>query len=233
PFETLIGPAWKRGTRGGNHRRDAEGGREGRTGHRRIGWGRGATKGINHRVGDPIPVGRWVGEESGGEGGWSPPGMTPVRYLDQLGLLRPRTIVVHAVCVDDDDVLLLSERGVSVCLCPRSNLRTGVGPPPVRKLVAAGVHTALGTDSLASNGDLDLRKEMAALSGVAPDLPSSAILRMATLGGARALGFDHRIGSLEPGKEARLIAITAKAGTIPNPEAFIVTPDERQDVTHL
>jgi 5-methylthioadenosine/S-adenosylhomocysteine deaminase len=86
---------------------------------------------------------------------------------------------------------------------------------------------------LASNSDLDLRKEMVALSGVAPDLPPSVILRMATLGGARALGLDHRIGSFELGKEARLIAITAGAGTIHDPEAFVLTPDEHQHVTHL
>ena len=167
------------------------------------------------------------------EKGWRTPGMTPGRYLDHLGLLRPGTIVVHAVCVDDKDIFLLQERRVSVCLCPRSNLRTGVGPPPVEKFIKAGVRIALGTDSLASNTDLDLRNEMVMLSQIVPTLPPSAILRMATLGGARALGLDHRIGSLERGKEARLIAIRVETGTISDPEAFVISPAEDQTVICL
>jgi cytosine/adenosine deaminase-related metal-dependent hydrolase len=167
------------------------------------------------------------------EKGWYPPGMTPVRYLDHLGLLRPGTIIVHAVWVDDHDIFLLRERQVSVCLCPRSNLRTGVGPPPVEKFVKAGVQVALGTDSLASNTDLDLRNEMVVISQIVPALPLSVILRMATLGGARALGLDHRIGSLERGKEARLIAVRAEKGAILEPETFIISSPEDQTVIHL
>jgi 5-methylthioadenosine/S-adenosylhomocysteine deaminase len=164
-----------------------------------------------------------------GGGGWAPPGVSPVRYVAQAGALGPTTLAVHAVQVDGDDIALLAASGAAVAHCPRSNLRLRCGAAPVAALRREGVTVALGTDSLASNEDLDLFAEMraalavsggrrpgpAAAGGTQPAGPGAAglpltsteVLRMATLDGARALGWDHLVGSLEVGKQADIIAV--------------------------
>ena len=91
--------------------------------------------------------------------------------------------------------------------CPRSNQRLGVGTAPIPKLLSAGVPVALGTDSLASSPDLDMFAEMAALVDQHQGLAPAAVLRMATLNGAHALGLDDRLGSIEPGKLAALLVV--------------------------
>jgi 5-methylthioadenosine/S-adenosylhomocysteine deaminase len=140
-------------------------------------------------------------------------GMRPLARLDQLGLVTERLIAVHAVHLAPEEVALLAERGASVAHCPSSNLKLASGFAPVAALLAAGVNVALGTDGAASNDRLDIMEEMrlAALlaKGVAADataLPAWRALECATLGGARALGLDARIGSLAPGKEADIAA---------------------------
>jgi len=112
------------------------------------------------------------------------------------------------------DIALLAKTGAHVVHCPQSNLKLASGACPVTRLLAAGVNVALGTDSAASNNGLNLFQEMksAALlakltSGDATALPAHQVLEMATLGGARALGIDDRVGSLEPGKRADMIAV--------------------------
>ena len=138
---------------------------------------------------------------------WTPPGVSPVRYLDDLGFLDDRTLAVHVVHVDESDIVILRRRGTPVCLCPRSNARLNVGRAPARKLFDAGLTVALGTDSLASNEDLNMFSEMRALRDQNPDLTPEQIVRAATLNGAVALGLEAELGSLDAGKSARLIGV--------------------------
>ena len=140
-------------------------------------------------------------------------GQRPLERLDRLGLVTERLIAVHSVHLSDADIAVLGQRGASVAHCPASNLKLGSGIAPIARLVAAGVNIGIGTDGAASNDRLDMVSEMrlAALlaKGVAHDaraLPAPAALEAATLGGARALGLERRIGSIEAGKEADLAA---------------------------
>ncbi|MBI2952315.1 amidohydrolase family protein [bacterium] len=141
---------------------------------------------------------------------WSPPGVSPVRYLDGLGFLDDRTLCVHVVHVDAEDIAVLRKRETPVCLCPRSNARLSVGRAPARRLFDAGLTVALGTDSLASSEDLDMFAEMRALRDQNPGLSQEEIVRAATLNGAIALGLERDLGSLAPGKSARFIGVKVK-----------------------
>jgi len=142
-----------------------------------------------------------------------PAGLSPIEYLDRLGALSGDTLAVHCVQLSRADRSKLQQRGASVVTCPRSNRRLGVGSAPVPELMAAGVPVALGTDSLASAPDLDLLAEMVALREEHPALAPLAILRMATLNGATALGLAGRFGSIEPGKSDRLVVVPLAAET--------------------
>jgi 5-methylthioadenosine/S-adenosylhomocysteine deaminase len=141
-------------------------------------------------------------------------GQRPLARLDRLGLVNDRLIAVHMTQLTDADIALCAERGVSVAHSPESNLKLASGFCPVAKLLAAGVNLAIGTDGAASNNDLDMFGEMrsAALlakgvSGDASALDAFATLRAATLGGAKALGFDQLVGSIEAGKQADLVCV--------------------------
>jgi len=140
-------------------------------------------------------------------------GARPLARLARLGLVTERLIAVHAVHLERGEIALLAERGSSVAHCPASNLKLASGFAPVAAMLAAGVNLGIGTDGAASNNRLDMCAEtrLAALlaKAVAEDataLPAAAALEAATLGGARALGLDRRIGSIEEGKEADLAA---------------------------
>ena len=170
----------------------------------------------------------WTGQR------WRPPHQRPLQYVAQTGALGPETLVVHAVELDDDDIAALAASEAVVAHCPRSNQRLQCGIAPVAEMMAAGVTVGLGTDSLASNDSLDMFAEMrAALAAsraraafgaraggratvsasaeAAPTAPLAltpeTVLRMATLDGARAVGWDRLVGSLEPGKLADIIAV--------------------------
>ena len=141
-------------------------------------------------------------------------GCRPLARLEGLGLLSPRFQAVHMTQVAPEDLELLVRNQAQVLHCPSSNLKLAAGFCPVRTLGAAGINVALGTDGAASNNALDLFAEMrlAALlakgsSGDPTALSAHAAVRMATLGGAEALGLTERIGSLEPGKDADMIAV--------------------------
>jgi 5-methylthioadenosine/S-adenosylhomocysteine deaminase len=171
---------------------------------------------------------------------WSPPGVSPVSFLERADALGPEMLAVHCVQLERDDVNILAGSGAAVAHCPRSNTRLQCGAAPIAELRAAGVLTGLGTDSLASNDSLDLFAEMraaieasraraaAALGGrsgaasrTAADpfasasawgdspeaLDEETVLRMATLEGAAALGLADRLGSLEQGKQADIVAV--------------------------
>lgn len=141
-------------------------------------------------------------------------GMREIARLDRLGLVNSQLIAVHMTQLSDAEIALCAERGVSVVHCPESNLKLASGFCPVERLRRAGVRLALGTDGAASNNDLDMFGEMrtAALlaKGVASDasaLDAPQALRMATLGGAEAMGLGDLVGSVEVGKDADLICV--------------------------
>ena len=141
-------------------------------------------------------------------------GVRPLARLDRIGLLSPRLMAVHVTQITDDEIGRLAEAGVHVIHCPESNLKLASGFCPAARLAAAGINLALGTDGAASNNDLDMLGEMRsaallakAVAGDASALPAARVLRMATLGGARALGLEEQIGSLAPGKAADLAAV--------------------------
>ena len=141
-------------------------------------------------------------------------GQRPLARLDRLGLVNDRLIAVHMTQLTDAEIALCAARGVSVVHCPESNLKLASGFSPVAKLQRAGVNLAIGTDGAASNNDLDMFGETrsAALlaKAVADDaaaFDAASALHAATLGGARALGFDHLVGSIEPGKQADLACV--------------------------
>jgi 5-methylthioadenosine/S-adenosylhomocysteine deaminase len=169
-------------------------------------------------------------------------GMRPVERLDKLGLLSPRLMAVHMTDLSEDDIERVKATGTHVIHCPESNLKLASGFCPVERLRKAGINLALGTDGAASNNDLDMIGEMhtAALlgKGVAREasaLPAAAVLEMATLGGARALGLEQLTGSLVTGKQADMIAIDLAAlETQPlfDPVAQVVYAASRAQVTH-
>lgn len=100
--------------------------------------------------------------------GWSPPGLTPVRWLDSLGVLGPKALLVHCTLTQPDDLALVAERGASICICPRSNLHITGRLPDVPAMFAHGVRVLVGTDSLASCPDLDVRNEVEVLRDAFP-----------------------------------------------------------------
>jgi aminodeoxyfutalosine deaminase len=174
---------------------------------------------------------RFLAQGDGGWGGFlerrglghvafAAPGTSPVRYLEDAGALRGGLVAAHCVQVDQDDRELLARRGVYVAVCPRSNLALGVGVPPVPELLRAGVRLCLGTDSLASVPSLDLSADMAALQREFPALDPVVIVRMATQGGAEALGLRD-LGTLTPGKQAALAFAPARRPPH-DPWAFLV-----------
>lgn len=141
-------------------------------------------------------------------------GRRPLARLEELGLVTPALIGVHATQLVAEEIDALARAGASIVHCPRSNLKLASGACPVAALLAAGVNVALGTDGAASNNSLDLWSEIdcAALLAklVANDataVPAATALRMATINGARALGLESEIGSIETGKAADVICI--------------------------
>lgn len=142
-------------------------------------------------------------------------GMTPVQYLDSLGFFGKDVVAAHCVWVTPDDIAILAKRGVGVAHNPQSNMMLASGVAPVTALRSAGVNVGLGTDGPAgSNNNMDMFDEMASAARLQKvgltdpkALGSRAVLEMATIGGARALGLDQKIGSLEPGKRADIAVI--------------------------
>ncbi len=170
-------------------------------------------------------------------------GVRPAEHLDRLGVLDARTLCAHAVWVDAGEIALLGERGAGVAHNPESNMKLASGVAPIPELFAAGVNVGLGTDGCASNNDLDLFSEMdkaAKLHKVTRNDPTVCTareaLRMATIGGARALGWDDAIGSLEPGKKADLIAIDCNQPHLTplyDPISHLVYSVRGSDVRHV
>lgn len=138
-------------------------------------------------------------------------GMTPVRYLDSLGLLGPDVIAAHCVHVDKEEWDILAERGVTVSHCPCSNMKLGSGRFPYELAIASGARITLGTDGCSSNNNLDMREEMktaallAKVTGDAALLSASQVLKWATRNGAEAFGYDA--GEIARGRLADAILV--------------------------
>jgi len=170
-------------------------------------------------------------------------GATTLSRLDTLGATGPNFIAVHAVHVDERDIATLVRHRCHVVHCPASNMKLASGIAPVARLVDAGVNVALGTDGAASNNRLDMISEMRLASllakvstGDAAALPAPSVLAMATLGGARALGFEDVVGSLVPGKDADLVAVDLGGITTPpvfDPVSHLLNVAERRDVSDV
>lgn len=170
-------------------------------------------------------------------------GATPLARLDRLGATGPAFVAIHAVHPGPGDVELLARQGCHVVHCPASNMKLASGAAPVASYLDAGINVALGTDSAASNNRLDLFAEMRLASllakvtqGDAAALPAAAVLRMATLAGAKALGLDDRIGSLVPGKEADAIAVDFSSAALApcyDPVSHLVHAAGREHVTDV
>jgi 5-methylthioadenosine/S-adenosylhomocysteine deaminase len=143
---------------------------------------------------------------------------TPAQYLESIGFWGPRTIAAHGVWLSTADIRILARRHVGVAHNPESNMKLASGTAPVIELRRAGVAVGLGTDGAASNNDLDMFEAMK-LAGFLQKLksedpralPARDVLRMATIDGARALGMEREIGSIEPGKRADLIVVSMSA----------------------
>jgi cytosine/adenosine deaminase-related metal-dependent hydrolase len=150
---------------------------------------------------------------------FEPPGLSPVRYLDQLGLLTPGLLAVHCLHADGDDARLLAARGVVSVLCPRSNEFLGNGLPPLPLLLEKGVRLALGTDSLASAPSLDVLDDARLLARRFPQVPHKTLLHIATRGGAVALGFEH-LGEIRVGSTAAFASVRFDGKAPDDPLAF-------------
>ena len=170
-------------------------------------------------------------------------GERPLARLARLGLLGPRLQAVHMTQISEEDLALLVESNSSVIHCPESNLKLASGFCPVERLWQAGVNVAIGTDGAASNNDLDLLGETRtaallakAVAGSAAALDAHRALRMATLNGARAMGLETEIGSLEVGKAADIVAFDLSGlaqQPIYDPVSQLIYATGRDCVKHL
>ena len=145
---------------------------------------------------------------------FDPPGCSTIGYFDRLGVLDTSPLLIHCVTVDESDIALMAAKKARVAHCPKSNAKFGHGVAPLNLLRQAGLPVGLGTDSAASNNNLDLIEEARFCSMIArADRKDATVcsademLRMMTIDGARTLGIDHLVGSVEPGKQADLIVV--------------------------
>jgi 5-methylthioadenosine/S-adenosylhomocysteine deaminase len=170
-------------------------------------------------------------------------GVRPLERLARLGLLGPGFIGVHAIHLSEPEIDALARHGCHVAHCPSSNLKLASGLPDAARLLHAGINVGIGTDGPASNNRLDLLGEMrlAALlaKGVANDaaaLPAHVALKAATLGGAKALGLEDRVGSLAPGKRADIVAVDLSGIDLQpvfDPVSHLVYVAGREQVSHV
>jgi 5-methylthioadenosine/S-adenosylhomocysteine deaminase len=168
-------------------------------------------------------------------------GLSPTGYLESIGFWTgARTLAAHGVWVSPEDIATLVKRGVGVSHNPESNMKLASGTAPVTGYLAAGAALGLGTDGAASNNDLDMFEAMRQASFLAKHasrdpraVPAATALEMATIGGAKALGMDKEIGSLEAGKRADLILVRMnRAGQTPlyDPVSHLVYTTRGDDV---
>jgi len=170
-------------------------------------------------------------------------GKRPLARLQELELISPALLAVHMTQLSGEEISALAAGGAHVVHCPESNMKLASGFCPVQSLLAAGINVALGTDSAASNNDLDMLGELRtaallgkAVSGDASALPAHTILRMATLNGANALGIGAETGSLVTGKWADITAVcldSIETRPLYNPVSQLVYASGREQVTDV
>jgi 5-methylthioadenosine/S-adenosylhomocysteine deaminase len=141
-------------------------------------------------------------------------GMSPMQYLDRIGALNERTLVVHGIWVDKEDIASMAKRGVGVSVTTESHMKLASGIAPVLEFLSHGLAVGIGTDSCASNNNLDMFQEMDFMAKLhkarlldSTVMDARQVLTMATKGGAKAIGLGEEIGSIEVGKRADLIII--------------------------
>ncbi len=174
--------------------------------------------------------------------------MSPVRWLEHIGLFEGKVIAAHCVHVNNEDMHILASHNVGVAHNPTSNLKLASGFAPVVQMQEHGIHVGLGTDGSASNNDLDLWSELhiaallpKALNSDPTAVPAREALAMATIEGAKAVHLDHLIGSIEPGKRADLIVVDGnRVHTLPrfettgqNVYSRLVYSTKSTDVCHV
>jgi cytosine/adenosine deaminase-related metal-dependent hydrolase len=169
-------------------------------------------------------------------------GMDNIAYFDKLGLSGPRATLAHCVHPTAEERHLLAARGTNITHCPSSNLKLGSGIAPIPEMLAEGIHVALGADGAPCNNNLDgfVELRLAALlhkHRVGPaGMTALQALELATLGGARALGLESELGSLEPGKRADLIVLdphAPHATPMRDPVSTVVYAARSTDVRHV
>jgi aminodeoxyfutalosine deaminase len=172
---------------------------------------------------------------------WHSPHCTPIEYLERLGVLSTRPLLAHCVMASDTDIARIAANRASVAHCPKSNAKFGHGWAPLEKFLDAGIAVGLGSDSVASNNVCDLLEESRFAALAARNRPgrqrfitAREALETATLGGARALGLDHLIGTLEPGKQADIAVVSLRhpgQHPINDIEAALVFSSNGRDVS--
>jgi 5-methylthioadenosine/S-adenosylhomocysteine deaminase len=170
-------------------------------------------------------------------------GLRPIARMQKLGILSPSLQAVHMTQLRDDEMDLLVTHGVHVAHCPESNLKLASGFCPVQQLIDKGINVALGTDGAASNNDLDMLQEARTatmlskgLTNDATSLTAAETLEMMTLSGAKFLGLEDEIGSLEPGKLADITAVDLSHPAfqpIYNPISQLIYTASGRDVSHV
>ncbi|MFV9990925.1 MAG: TRZ/ATZ family hydrolase [Coxiella endosymbiont of Dermacentor nuttalli] len=170
-------------------------------------------------------------------------GKRPLARLYKFGLLSERLIAVHMTQLTSEEIELVQKTKANVVHCPESNLKLASGIAPIEKLLSAGINVAIGTDGAASNNDLDLFSEMRTATFIAKvlgedptHLPAEKAIKMATLNGAKALGLENKVGSLEIGKLADIIAVDLSSyltQPIFNPISHLVYAINRLQVSDM
>lgn len=170
-------------------------------------------------------------------------GVHPVQLLNEIGMLSPSLIAVHMTQIDEADIALVQQHKPNIVHCPESNMKLASGACPVDRLLKAGINVSLATDGAASNNDLDMIGEMRSAAflgkltaGDPKAVPADAVLKMATINGARTLGIDHITGSLTAGKAADFIAIDLEqleTEPLYHPISQIVYAASRHQVTDV
>ncbi len=170
-------------------------------------------------------------------------GLSPVQYLDAIGILTPRTLVVHGIWVDKGDIACLARRNVGISVTTESHMKLASGVAPVPAFLEEGLAVGFGTDSCASNNNLDMFQEMDLAAKLhklrlldPTVLDARQVLRLATGGGSRAIGLGDEIGSIEVGKKADIIIVdTHKPHLTPlyDPTSHLVYAASGGDVTDV
>jgi cytosine/adenosine deaminase-related metal-dependent hydrolase len=158
---------------------------------------------------------------------WTPPQTTPVKYLNSLGVLKKAT-GIHLNIVTEGDINILKENNVSVVYCAGSNKWFGRNwKYPLKEFLNRGINVAIGTDSLSSNEKLNIFYEMRVIKENFPDLENDIILKMATINGAKAIGFENEIGEIAVGRKADIIGIDIEDSSFNNPIEYVINKAEK------